>query len=198
MSLTDFSIGVLAYAAQRVVWSPLKHACGSVLKKSIMFLFTLAEAVKLSACMFQLYTEGSVTLKNGDPWYKTYADYAEWTAHALVSWGGPGFSSASVMANPNLVLSRGAFAWIFARSLPEEALPAVNTIPDDAIPDVKKSSGNQYYEEIYALYRAGIVNGSDANGTFNPLSNIKRSEVAAIVVRMMNPAKRVGPPANLR
>ena len=157
---------------------------------------TLAEAVKLSACMHELYTTGKVTLKNGDPWYKTYADYAEWTAGALVSWSGPGFSAESVMNDPNLILPRGAFAWIFARSLPEAALPAVNSVPDDAIPDVKSSSGIGYYDEIYKLYRAGIVNGSDAKGTFNPYSSIKRSEVAAIVVRMMKPETRVPSPFN--
>ena len=160
---------------------------------------TLAQAVKLAACMHQLYTTGKVTLQNGDPWYKTYAEYAEWTAGILVSWGGPGFSSSSVMANPNKVLSRAEFAWIFARCLPDEALGAINEIPDDAIPDVKLTDGsNLYAEEIYKLYRAGILNGSDTKGTFNPGNDIKRSEVAAIVVRMMDAAQRVGAPAEMK
>ena len=38
---------------------------------------TYAEAVKLAACMHELYTTGAVTLENGSPWYKTYADYAK-------------------------------------------------------------------------------------------------------------------------
>jgi len=52
-------------------------------------------------------------------------------------------------------------------------------------------------EAIYTFYRAGILNGTDAKGTFNRTGNIKRSEVAAIVVRMMNPEQRVGAPAEL-
>lgn len=52
-------------------------------------------------------------------------------------------------------------------------------------------------EAVYSFYRAGILNGTDAKGTFNRTGNIKRSEVAAIVVRMMNPEQRVGAPAQL-
>jgi hypothetical protein len=44
---------------------------------------------------------------------------------------------------------------------------------------------------IYKLYRAGIVQGVDAAHNCNPSANIKRSEVAAILIRMMDPAKRV-------
>ena len=52
-------------------------------------------------------------------------------------------------------------------------------------------------DAVYSFYRAGILNGTDAEGTFNRTGNIKRSEVAAIVVRMMNPEQRVGAPAQL-
>ena len=109
------------------------------------------------------------------------------------------------MNRANEAVTRKEFAWIFAHALPKGALPGINTIPDDSIPDVQHSGlakefwsfREQAYYEIYTLYRAGILNGSDAKGTFNPTSTIKRSEVAAIVVRMMEPAKRVGPPKEL-
>ena len=38
-------------------------------------LLTYAEALKLAACMNQVYSDGKVTLANGDPWYKPYVDY---------------------------------------------------------------------------------------------------------------------------
>ena len=154
---------------------------------------TLAEAVKLAACMNQLSAEGAVTLTNGSPWYESYADYGK--KHFLTA-SGKGFSYDSVMAAPNQIINRAQFAWLFAHAVPASALPEVNAIPDNAIPDVK-SGTEPYYDEIYTLYRAGIINGSDKNGSFLPASNIKRSEVAAIVVRMMEPERRVGPPANL-
>ena len=58
-------------------------------------------------------------------------------------------------------------------------LTEVNTIPDNAIPDVKEGTV-LYYSEIYTLYRAGIINGSDKSGSFLPASNIKRSEVYTV------------------
>ncbi|MBR4744241.1 MAG: S-layer homology domain-containing protein [Oscillospiraceae bacterium] len=154
---------------------------------------TLAEAVKLAACMHQRSAEGAVTLTNGNPWYESYADYGR---DRFLAASGKGFSYDSVMASPNRIINRAEFAWLFAHAVPASALPEVNAIPDNAIPDVKSGS-ELYYDEIYTLYRAGIVKGSDENGSFLPASNIKRSEVAAIVVRMMEPEKRVGPPEKL-
>ena len=154
---------------------------------------TLAEAVKLAACMNQLSTDGAVTLSNGNPWYESYADYGR---ERFLAASGKGFSYDSVMAAPNRIINRAEFAWLFAHAVPASSLAEVNAVPDDAIPDVKSGS-EPYCDEIYTLYRAGIVKGSDKIGSFLPASNIRRSEVAAIVVRMMEPEKRVGPPANL-
>lgn len=164
---------------------------------------TLAEAVKLAACVNQLCTDGAVTLTNGNPWYRSYADYGR--THFLMA-SEAGFSYESVMAMPDRAINRAEFAWLFARAVPPSFLTEVNTIPDNAIPDVRNdwadpSSEQIYlmksYTEIYQLYRAGIINGSDRKGSFLPQSRIRRSEVAAIVVRIMKPEKRVGPPAEL-
>ncbi len=156
---------------------------------------TLAEAVKLAACMNQLSAEGAVTLTNGTPWYESYADYGK---DRFLAASGKGFSYESVMAAPNQIINRAQFAWLFAHAVPASSLPEVNAVPDDSVPDVKKGA-ELYYDEIYTLYRAGIVNGSDKSGSFLPASNIRRSEVAAIVVRMMEPEKRVraAPPTPL-
>ena len=166
---------------------------------------TFAETAKLAACMHQKYTTGAVTLSNGDPWYKPYADYCGENGILKKDASGGGISVGDVMTRANEAVTRAEFAWIFAHALPKGALPGINEIPDDTVPDVKHSGlakefwsfREEAYEEIYTLYRAGIVNGSDSRGTFNPTSTIKRSEVAAIAVRMMEPAKRVGPPKEL-
>ena len=161
---------------------------------------TLAEAVKLAACIHQLCTTGTVTLTNGDPWYESYADYGR---DLFLSESETGFSYESVMRMPDHVINRAEFAWLFARSVPSIFLTEVNLIPDNAIPDVRNAlpspSGDparltQYGPEIYRLYRAGIVKGSDKAGSYFPDSPIRRSEVAAIAVRIVRPAKRVGPP----
>ncbi|MBR4204635.1 MAG: S-layer homology domain-containing protein, partial [Clostridia bacterium] len=93
-------------------------------------------------------------------------------------------------------VTRKEFAWIFARALKLENLAVKNNIPDGSVPDVKDMT-SVWYAGIYTLYRAGILNGSDEKGTFNPEAYISRAEVSAIVVRMMTPARRVDAPKNL-
>ena len=85
--------------------------------------------------------------------------------------------------------TRAGYMVIFANALPDEALEKINNVPDNSIPDVPKTRA--YAPEVYKLYRAGIIQGSDAEHNFKPLDNIKRSEVAAILSRMMDKTKRV-------
>ncbi|MDY3617630.1 trypsin-like peptidase domain-containing protein [Agathobaculum sp.] len=140
-------------------------------------LLTLGEAVKLAACLNSMYETGSAAFEPSKPWYQTYVDYA---------------LDAGVLAAPyadyNANATRAQFAALFAAALPEEALAAVNDVEDGAIPDVPQDSG--YADAVYRLYRAGVLTGSDARGTFHPDSPIKRSEVAAIAARMADETRR--------
>ena len=138
---------------------------------------TYAEAVKLAACMNQLYNEGAITLKNGNPWYQTYVDYC--IDNGIID----------KEYNYNEKATRSGYMDIFAYALPDEALKAINSVPDDSIPDVP--SKKAYAPGVYKLYRAGILQGSDEAHSCKPLDNIKRSEVAAILSRMMDETKRV-------
>ncbi len=139
---------------------------------------TYAEAIKLAACMHQLYVQGNITLKNGtENWYDTYFDYCR--ANKITDKG----------YTPGENATRAGYMEIFAHALPKEALEAINNVPDGSIPDVNMLSG--YSEEVYLLYRAGILQGSDAEHNCKPYDNIKRSEVAAILTRMMDKTKRV-------
>lgn len=138
---------------------------------------TYAQAVKLAACMNQKYTTGSVTLKNGSPdWYDSYVFYAkeQGIIDRNYDWNSPA--------------TRADYAEIFACALPDEALKEMNAVADGDIPDVGMSRPQA--EEIYKLYRAGILTGVDNKKTFDPDSNIKRSHVSAILTRMMNESAR--------
>ena len=88
----------------------------------------------------------------------------------------------------NSPISRAEFVHIFYDAMPSGSYAARNTVQDNAIPDV--SSSDLYADEIYTFYRAGILTGSDAKGTFHSASSIKRSEVSAILVRMFDTASR--------
>ena len=138
---------------------------------------TYAEAIKLAACMNQLYTEGKVTLASGNPWYKPYVDYC--------------IDKEIIDKEYNYedVATRAGYMGIFAKALPDEGLKAINNVPDDSIPDVPSS--RSYAPGVYKLYRAGILQGVDEAHNCNPLANIIRAEVAAIITRMMDETKRV-------
>lgn len=138
---------------------------------------TYAEAIKLAACMHQLYTTGEITLKNGNPWYQSYVDYCVDNGIIYKEY------------NYNEKATRSGYMVIFANALPDEALEEVNNVPDNSIPDVPMMRA--FSSGVYKLYRAGILQGSDAEHNCKPLDNIKRSEVAAILARMMDKTKRV-------
>ena len=137
---------------------------------------TYAEAVKLAACMNQQYNYGFVDLGGSDPWYQDYVDYC--------------YSEDIIFKdyNWNQPASRAGYVEIFAHALPEDALYARNDIADGTIPDVEMY--HPQAEEIYLLYRAGVLTGNDDFGTFAPNSNIRRCEVAAILTRMMDDSAR--------
>ncbi len=138
---------------------------------------TYAQAIKLASCMNQKYTTGSVTLANGSPqWYDSYVAYAK---------------DKSIIAKDydwNTSATRAGYVEIFSKALPDEALKVKNSIADNAIPDV--SINHPQAAAIYKLYRAGILTGMDENGTFDPNLNIRRSDVSAILTRMMNESAR--------
>ena len=140
---------------------------------------TGSEAIKLAACIHQLYVEGSVSLKSGFPWYKPYVDYCK--------------ENGIIAEDKNYPLdrpiTRGDFVVIFANALPEEAYTQINDIEYGEIPDVEE--GREYYEPAYKLYRAGILTGSGEAHKLFPDNPIVRAEVAAIVTRMVDESRRV-------
>lgn len=134
---------------------------------------TYAQTIKLASCIHQKYTIGFITLTNGSPnWYDSYLYYAK------------AFNIIDRDYYWDNLISRAEFVEIFANSLPNEALSEKNKIANNTIPDVSMS--HPQAESIYKMYRAGILTGINENGTFLPNNFIKRSEVAAILTRMMN------------
>lgn len=137
------------------------------------------EAIKLAACMHQLYSTGEVTLKNGEPyWYSSYVNYA--VNNGIISTTYPDYDA---------FITRDEFVNIFYSALPSSEYAAKNNVTDGAIPDVKMT--DEYASRIYIFYRAGILNGKEADGSFWPDRNILRSEVTAIIARMFEKDQRV-------
>ena len=143
---------------------------------------TVAQTIKLAAALHQLDRTGEVSLKNGGAnWYDSYVNYA--VVNGIIEKNYANYTKAQM----NAPVTRGEFVHIFHGA--EEAYKAINTVADNAIPDVKAT--DKFAPEIYEFYRAGILTGSDAKGTFHSASTIKRSEAAAILLRMFEASARV-------
>lgn len=139
---------------------------------------TIAETITLAARLHSIYQTGKNDFETSTPWYQVYIDYAE--SNGIIR---------TAYQDYNRAATRAEYAVILAAAFPEQALKQINQIPDNTIPDVKIS--DTYGEAVYRLYRAGVLTGSDGKGTFHPNSNIRRSEVAAIISRMADADQRV-------
>lgn len=143
---------------------------------------TVAQAIKLSAALHQmLNNNGKVTLRNGSPyWYSSYVSYA--VDNGIIEKMYLDYTPAQM----NALVKRNEFVHIFYGAMSDYR--QINTVADNKIPDVITT--DTYALEIYTFYRAGILTGSDKNGTFYPTNDIKRSEVAAILSRMYDKTAR--------
>lgn len=155
---------------------------------------TVGQAVIFAGRIRSLYAtgdpeEGSAALRTaGGAAYEPYLRYLQ-SMRAL------GDELDGVYAD---AASRSTVAHILANALPEEALPSPNAELIDAawatgkfIPDVGEDT--PYYEDILALYRRGILQGSGAFGNFSPGESVSRGALAAMLTRIMDPALRVTP-----
>ena len=143
---------------------------------------TVAQAIKLAAALCQMEHEGKVRLTNGETkWYDTYVSYA--IANGIIEQSYASYTDTQM----NAPVTRGEFVHIFHGA--KDGYTAISTVADGAIPDVK--TGDKFAAEIYELYRAGILTGSDTKGTFHAASTIKRSEAATILLRMYDSSVRI-------
>ena len=165
-------------------YEDVRYTCqtGLVKGKSDTFFapddyLTVAEAVKLASCIRQWDEERRITLTDGTPWYASYMQFA--LDNDIIN--------EDLTARANEPITRQEYILLFSDAINSD-LEEINTVEYGAIPDVtlEKRDG----EVVYEFYRAGILTGS-ADGSFLPDSPIKRSEVCAVLTRILDPASRV-------
>ncbi len=139
---------------------------------------TVAEALTIASRASAAYSGDTITPADGE-WYQMYVNYAE--SKGMIQKG------AYKTEDFDRPAKRYEVATFFAKALPTEAYAEKNAVT--YIPDVTPS--RTYYEDVLMLYKAGIVMGSDAIGTFNPEHNITRAEAAAIINRAALPENRL-------
>ena len=112
-------------------------------------------------------------------WYDMYVDYA--LDNGIIK--DAQYERNEVTRNA----TRSEICDLFASALPEEYFNAINDVK--GIPDVLRDSKNA--DTYLMLYKAGVLLGSDKEGTFNGKADVKRSEVATIINRVALPENRV-------
>ena len=139
---------------------------------------TVAEAVTVAARAASIAKGETIPSADGE-WYQMYVNYA--VSAGIINadtFGASDFNRAA---------KRHEVASLFAKILPDEDYTAINAV--NSVPDVTDSRA--YYDAVLKLYKAGIVMGSDAQGTFFPENNITRAEIAAIINRAAISGNRV-------
>ncbi|MCL2153348.1 MAG: trypsin-like peptidase domain-containing protein [Oscillospiraceae bacterium] len=140
---------------------------------------TMGETITLAARLSKIYHDGNVDFIESSPFYAVYADYA--LSRGIIDRNTDYYYDAPA--------TRAEFALLVYRALPTEAFPPINDIADYGICDVAPDDSD-YGGAVYALYRAGILSGSDGYGTFAPNSGITRAQACAIAVRIADPVMR--------
>lgn len=138
---------------------------------------TIAETLTIACRIHSTYHGKDIDISNNSAsWYQPYIDYAIQNRMILSK----EYSDYTKQA------SRANFANMIYAALPADAWTKINSV--DKLPDVV--AGEWYSTQVFALYNAGILTGSDKYGTFNPSSNITRGEVATIITRVAVPSAR--------
>ena len=138
---------------------------------------TIAETLTIAARLHSIYFTGGDTFEVSNPWYQVYADYC--AVNGITSVNSDTYSQTA---------TRAEFVMILVNALPAEVFEEINKVAANAIPDV--NINDNYGASVYKMYRAGIMIGNDDIGTFAPDSEIKRSEVSAIITRMVDVSLR--------
>lgn len=138
---------------------------------------TMAECIKMAACIHQRQTNGVASLKNGtERWYDPYVSYA--LEKKLLS---------APCSDYEAIASRAWIATVFARLIGEK-----ETLLNDGerrYCDVMDEEA-AYYDDVYKMYRYGVMIG-DENGRFHPEDGVTRGEIAAVVVRILDASQRI-------
>lgn len=150
---------------------------------------TLAETIKLASSCHQLISTGAASniASSTSNWYDGYVDYA--MTNGIVTETYPDYNAAA---------TRGQVAVLFSRALisAKGNMDEINTAAFGSLPDV--DSNAWYSAAVYRMYRWGLMTG-DSKQNIQPDSAVRRSEISAVVMRMIDTSVRVavnGAPAS--
>ena len=117
---------------------------------------TVAEGITISARIHATVNGKTIPSTDGGEWYKMYVDYA--VANGIMT---EGFFNSY-----DRNITRSEIAFLFANV--SGNLAEINSVT--RLPDVPVDA--DYTDSVLKLYKAGILTGNDASGTFAPASNL--------------------------
>lgn len=144
---------------------------------------TIAETIKLAAVCHRLLSTGQVderSFESSDSrWYAGYLSYS--MQNGIVT---------EEYDDYNVPASRAQVAVLFSRAIVSSGIGIENLNNADFgdLPDVSNEAW--YAGAVYKMYNWGIITGS-TSGNINPTSAVKRSEIAAVLMRVIDPDERV-------
>ena len=138
---------------------------------------TVAEAVTMAARVHASYNGTEISKDVPGEWYAPYVKYA--VDNKMIS--------ENRFDEYDRPITRAEMAEVFYASVPQDYLKPVNAV--DYLPDINEKA--DYREQVLALYKAGVVMGNDAYGSFYPNNPIIRCEAAAIINRIALPENRL-------
>lgn len=142
---------------------------------------TIAQTIKLAASCHQLISAGAASniASPTSNWYDGYVDYA--TTNGIVT---------EIYPDYNAPATRGQVAVLFSRALisAKGNMDEINAAAFGTLPDVDTAAW--YSAAVYRMYRWGLMTG-DEHGNIQPESAVKRSEISAVVMRMIDTSVRV-------
>ena len=136
---------------------------------------SVAEAIVMAARINSVYYGKKIYSQSG-AWYTKYISYAM----------SAGIMRANQFNKYTRDATRQELAVLFYKALPMQEYAKINDV--DAIPDFNINALDA--QAIYGLYRAGVLTG-DADGHFRPKDTVTRAEAAVILVRAIDPGRRV-------
>ena len=86
-------------------------------------------------------------------------------------------------------MTRQEMAYVLANALEELGQTPEQVIPDSRIPDYSKI-GTYYRSYVKVAYTEGLIAGTDAKGTFNPMGTLTRAQAATVIYRLVEESTR--------
>ena len=136
---------------------------------------TVAEGITIAARLNETISGIAIEAVSGGEWYKQYVDYCV----------EQGIFAADKFDSYTRTIRRSEMAELMAAV--SGTLPEINSL--SKLPDVPFDA--EFADSVFKLYKAGVLTGNDDSGTFAPESELKRSEISAMAVRIADSTKRV-------